>query len=120
MLDDGFVYFGANDGWLYALDKSSGNLVWRTGLDDMIRSTPLVWDGVLFVGDDGGALTALDAGTGDVIWRYKTGGAVTAGAYIHAGMLYASSLDRRLHAFELLNVGTQVESGGAGETGQGQ
>jgi outer membrane protein assembly factor BamB len=78
----------------------------------MVRSKPLVYANLIFIGDDGGTLSAVDPGTGQVVWSYRTGGAITAGPAGYGDMLYAGSLDRRLHAFKVnLPESPSVEGG---------
>ena len=67
---DGTIYFGSDDGYLYALDRS-GALEWRyeTGLP--VRSSPAIGaDGTIYFGSDDGYLYALDR-NGALNWRYE-------------------------------------------------
>ena len=43
------VYIGAEDNILYALEKSSGTLVWSFKADNTINSSPMVSDGFLYL-----------------------------------------------------------------------
>ena len=76
------VYVGSNDNRVYALDASTGDLIWsyETG-DDGVFSSPAVSGGVVYVGSRDNRVYALDASTGDLIWSYGTGacGVVIAG-----------------------------------------
>ena len=51
---------GSNDRYVYALDASTGNLVWRyeTG-DQVYSSSPEVADGVVYVGSNDAYVYAL-------------------------------------------------------------
>lgn len=89
------VIFGDTRGYLYALDRNTGALIWSTRLDThpatRITSSPLVFQGRVYVGVSSietgngfatnpyyscctfrGSVVALDAATGAVIWRYYT------------------------------------------------
>jgi len=45
------VLFGSDDGWFYALDRLSGQLLWKEEVAGLVRSSPLViGDGVCFGG----------------------------------------------------------------------
>src|ERR1700749_2028926 len=44
-LVDGIVYFGSDDGYLYALKFADGTLVWRLKTDGAVSSSPAVAKG---------------------------------------------------------------------------
>ena len=90
---DGVVYFGDFYGFLYALDASSGRLLWATEVephrDAIITSSPTVYGGRVYVGLSSkevfnptlpnypccqarGGVAALDAHTGEVLWKRYT------------------------------------------------
>lgn len=56
---DGKVYFGLDDGYVYALDALSGNLIWSYKTGGPIKSSPAISDGLLFVGSEDGNLYAI-------------------------------------------------------------
>jgi polyvinyl alcohol dehydrogenase (cytochrome) len=87
------AFFGDQRGNAYALDASTGELLWKTHIDDQPRArivgAPVFYDGRLYVpltdGEEGpqsnpkfeccsgrGALVALDASTGHPIWKTYT------------------------------------------------
>lgn len=87
------AFFGDQRGNAYALDASTGELLWKTHVDDQPRSrivgAPAYYDGRLYVpvtdGEEGpsmspayqccsgrGALVALNASTGKEIWKTFT------------------------------------------------
>ena len=88
----GVVYFGSDDGFLYAVDAATGSLKWKTrgAPDDRpdhrmlvnsrmssrwpVRGGPVLQDGVLYAGcglwpSEGVFLVAVDSATGVVKWR---------------------------------------------------
>jgi alcohol dehydrogenase (cytochrome c) len=82
-LGEGLVFMGQLDGSLIALDQKSGELMWKTQIEDWrngytITAAPLYFDGMVYTGVSGGErgirgrLTALDARTGQVLWRFYT------------------------------------------------
>jgi outer membrane protein assembly factor BamB len=61
-------------GEFYALDESSGAVVWSHDFgDDYIHSSPSVYNGTVYVAAHNGTLYAFDAGTGRVDWTYDLG-----------------------------------------------
>jgi len=80
---DGRVYSGLLDGSFVALDQNSGQLLWRTQLEDFHDGYSLTgayryYDGLVFTGISGaekgirGRVTALDAKDGHEVWRFYT------------------------------------------------
>jgi hypothetical protein len=57
------VYFGSNDGNLFALDRESGAERWRFKSNDRIFSSPVASDGMVYFGSDDGTLYALKGTT---------------------------------------------------------
>jgi outer membrane protein assembly factor BamB len=68
---DGKVYFGLDNGYVYALDAFTGDFVWSYKTDGPAQSSPAISDGLLLVGSNDGFLYAIgypklqvfDAGT---------------------------------------------------------
>jgi outer membrane protein assembly factor BamB len=71
---NGVVLFGAGDGSVRALDEKTGKPVWRTEIDERIRSTPAVAEGLVFVGTAQGRLHALSLKDGARRWTFDTEG----------------------------------------------
>lgn len=80
---DGRVYTGLLDGGFVALDQKTGQLLWRTQLEDYHDGYSLTgayryYDGLVFTGISGaekgirGRVTALDAKDGHEVWRFYT------------------------------------------------
>ena len=75
---DGKIIFGSNDGNLYVLNESDGNLVFKVNLDNCVRSSATVdeYNNNIFVGSDAGNLTCIDLRDGTIKWSKNTGAAV--------------------------------------------
>src|SRR6202035_6079362 len=69
----GAVYFGSGDGYVYALNATSGALVWQFKTGDIVHASPAIADGNVFIGSWDSYMYALDASTGAERWRFKTG-----------------------------------------------
>src|SRR3990172_7326231 len=66
---EGVVYVGSYEGYLYALDAESGEMLWRFKAGDRVYSSPAVVEGVVYTGSGDGYLYALDADSGKMLWR---------------------------------------------------
>ena len=86
----GAVYVGSDDGALYALNGSTGALLWSASASPpaAIKSSPLLdAAGKLFVGSTDGKLAAYDAVTGVSLWGFQTGAAIRSSPALGAGPL---------------------------------
>ena len=73
---DGVAYFDGKDGVFYALDLTTGELIWSWdfghGTNTDALSTPALDESTLVFGDKG-SVYALDALNGSLLWRYDIG-----------------------------------------------
>ena len=53
------VFFGGQDGKIYALDRAGGKELWEVATGDQITSSPALADGVIFIGSHDGKLYAI-------------------------------------------------------------
>lgn len=104
---DRTVYFGCEDGNLYALSTVSGNVRWATGLGGPVKSAPAYYGGKLFVGDYGGYMNAVDAESGELVWQsgslgpgFGASGAFYSTPAVAFGRVYAGNNDGRVYSFE--------------------
>ncbi len=119
------VYVGSWDGYMYALNASTGALIWKTFLGQTttplcapstigITSAATVLNGIVYVGGGDSYWYALDAGTGAVLWKVFTGDNSQSGGYynwssplIYNGYAYiglASNCDNPLAQGKLMQV----------------
>ena len=62
------VYFGTEDGYVYALEESTGELKWKVGVKGEVISAPAVDAGVVLVNTTSGHLIALNPENGEQKW----------------------------------------------------
>jgi outer membrane protein assembly factor BamB len=86
---------------IFALDVSTGHLVWQKQTSATIESSISVVNGVLFFGSDDNKIYALDATNGDELWSYQTDFYVRTFPAIAGGKVIIASHDKRLYAFQL-------------------
>jgi outer membrane protein assembly factor BamB len=69
--DNSTLYFGANKGGMYALNRVDGSLIWRFPIVGSIYSSPaLDATGALYTGSTVGHVFALDGKDGHLIFDY--------------------------------------------------
>ena len=102
----GAIFFGAEDGAVYALDAESGNLRWRSETEGSIASTPCVSGETVFIGNLAGKVWAFDAASGAVRWKASAGSSIYASPSVAHGLVYVGTTDGKLVALH----------GGTGET----
>lgn len=96
------------NGWLYAIDATSGQLVWEKNLE-MNKQTPLdngivTANGVVYAGT-GSTMSALQAKTGQLIWKNKdwtTTHGTPSTFSVHNGVLVAQTFWEAAYANDAL------------------
>jgi glucose dehydrogenase len=81
-IEDGRVFRGAANGYVYAYDQKTGRRLWDTQIADRskgetVPASPIAWQGLVFVGNAGGdnrgvkgRMYALDATSGRIVWEF--------------------------------------------------
>ena len=108
MVIDRTVYFGCEDGDLYALSTISGAVRWATQLGGPVKSAPAYYGGRLYVGDYGGYMNAVDAKSGKLIWQsgslgpgFGASGQFYSTPAVAYGRVYAGNNDGRVYSFDI-------------------
>ena len=71
---DGVVYFGGDDGNVYAVNAADGHQLWKHATGGPVPATPALAGELLYVGSYDGKFYAFDARTGATRWKFATGG----------------------------------------------
>ena len=102
------LYFGCEDGQLYALSTRNGNVRWSTGLGGPVKAAPAFSKGMLYVGDYGGYMNAVNARTGKLKWQsgslgpgFGGGGTFYSTPAVAFGRVYAGNNDGRVYSYDL-------------------
>lgn len=98
---NGYVYFGASDGSVYALDAVDGHKLWTFETGGKIWSTPTVDGDTLFIGGFDRKLYALDTADGTQKWMFETEGTIVSTPVVSGGRVYIGSFDRRVYAVDV-------------------
>jgi len=95
------IFFGSDDGNLYALEKASGSLKWKFNAGAPMFSTPVVSGKNVFVGTLGGVFYCIDASTGAMRWQYDAGAPIYGSAAANAQTAFVGASDGSCHAIDL-------------------
>jgi len=105
---DRTVYFGCEDGDLYALSTISGAVRWATQLGGPVKAAPAYYGGRLYVGDYGGYMNAVDAKSGKLIWQsgslgpgFGASGQFYSTPAVAYGRVYSGNNDGRVYSFDI-------------------
>jgi outer membrane protein assembly factor BamB len=105
---DRTVYFGCENGELFAMSTGKGQVRWSTPLGGPIKSAPAYYGGRLYVGDYGGHMNAVDAKTGELVWQsgslgpgYGGSGAFYSTPAVAYGRVYAGNNDARVYSYDI-------------------
>ncbi len=100
---DGLVFVGALDGFVYALDAATGNIVWKVntiadeGRAYSVTGAPYIANGNVVIGNGGaefdarGYISAYDYKTGEQAWRFYTVPGDPAKGFEHAELEMAAA-----------------------------
>lgn len=97
----GVVYVGSDDDKVYALNASTGNILWSYRTGSFVNDSPAVANGVVYVGSADGSYYAFNADNGTLLWQYGPLSTYNAGAAVANGLVYINSQDNNLYAFHL-------------------
>jgi outer membrane protein assembly factor BamB len=92
------VYFGTLGRKVYAVDASTGKLVWVKEVNGAILGSPaLEPTGTLFVGTYGGSVIALQASNGQVLWSHPSSSWIWAGPTLEGDALLVGDSNGTLY-----------------------
>jgi eukaryotic-like serine/threonine-protein kinase len=75
-IQDGVIYFGSDDHFLYALELVKHQVKWKFKTNGLVRSRPAVVDERVYLTSDDNYLYAVDAQRGKEVWRFDLGKAL--------------------------------------------
>ncbi len=96
---DGVLYVVSPDGYFYALNASTGTVLWQYFGTAYGNTSPAIADGVVYYGGDK-TIYALNAKTGALVWSYPTGSSTRSAPAVASGVVYAGSDDGYLYALD--------------------
>lgn len=99
------VYFGAQDGTLYALDRNDGAVRWKVRLNEgepraqQLFSRPTLSDGKLYIGSASAELYCVDATSGELLWKADSSDWIRSRPLVVNNAIYVACLDGKVTAF---------------------
>ena len=107
LLHRGRVFFGSENGTLYALDARSGRQDWTYRAGGAVKGSPTLANGVLYFGAYGGSVHAVRARDGARIWSKSAAGGLLRGGNFYAtaavayGRVYIGATDGRAYSLSV-------------------
>jgi len=102
---DNVVFISDTAGYVYALNVTTGTLIWEKKLGDTFDiSSPSISGGFIVIGTrdfEDGAFFMLDEHTGETVWKHTIGASITAPPTIADGVLLCGTDDWHMYAFDL-------------------
>jgi len=95
---DGRVFVESYGGEIYALNDSSGKIIWGFTTEGVLSGSPAFAGGIVYLGSADYNIYALNEGTGKLIWNYTTGGTVYSSPAVVGGVVYVGSADDNIYA----------------------
>lgn len=97
------VYFGCDNGKVYAVDIT-GNLKWEQTTNGPVKSTAALVEAVteansrLYIGSSDGFLYAIALVDGAIIWKYNAQSEINAPTMFNSGIIYTGTADGQIIA----------------------
>lgn len=122
ILANGLVYFGSEDGTVYALKASNGAIEWTYQASGEVKGGLALKEGRLYFGDYAGKMYAIRASDGSEIWQASTSNAgfgFASGRFyatpaVAYGRVYNGNVDGYVYSFsaETGELAWQTQTGG--------
>ncbi len=72
-VQDNTVYIGTRDSCIYAIEGTSGNMVWKKKTGGWVDSSPLLWENMLIVGSSDNTIYVLEKENGKILSTLAAG-----------------------------------------------
>jgi outer membrane protein assembly factor BamB len=102
------IFFGAGDGFVYAIDSSTGKLIWTFNAGGIVHTTPSLYKDRLIIGSFDGHLYALKQEDGALLWKFKTvghryfpAGEAQGNPIVHNDVVYFGARDYNFYAIDI-------------------
>lgn len=92
--DGSLVFFGSDDGTLYAVDINDGKLRWKASMEGALMSSPSVSGGKVYIGSTGEWYRAFNAADGKIAWEKSLGANIAASQAVDDRHVYIGTTGR--------------------------
>ena len=100
-MDEGIVYVGSTDGFMYALDVANGYNSWRFRTQGPIISSPIEQKGYIYFGSADGNLYCLNAQTSRERWKFTTEKPIVSSPIIYRNFIFFGGTDEHFYCLDL-------------------
>jgi outer membrane protein assembly factor BamB len=102
IIHDDTLIITSLDHHVYALNKNTGELLWKAKTGGAVAATPVIKEDTVFVGSFDGVFYAFDLNTGEEKWIFeKASNWYWGSAVIDDQTIYIPSLDGKLYALDI-------------------
>ena len=98
--EQGICYFGSFDGFLYAIDGTSGYSMWRFRTSGPILNSVVMQGDLLYFGSADGNFYAVNAESSKEKWRFSAENPIVSAPAIHNGLIYFGDRDGHLYCLD--------------------
>ena len=98
VINDGVVYFGSWDTFVYVLNASTGDLIWMYETGWGIDTSPAVGNNMVFVGSHDNNFYALNMTDGSLEWFFTCNAGIHSSPVIFGNNVFFGSDDGRLYS----------------------
>ncbi|WP_152225334.1 outer membrane protein assembly factor BamB [Pseudomonas sp. SCB32] len=99
-VDGQTIYAASAEGRVMAIQRESGDVLWKKDLDLPVSGAVGVGNGLVLLGTMRGDVIALDAGSGEQKWRAKVSSEVLAAPATNGDVVVVQTQDDKLVAFD--------------------
>ena len=100
VVDEGVVYFGCDDGCVYAVSLDSGSVLWKYCTEGAVYSSPAVVGDTVYFGSFDRNVYAVDAQSGEKRWQFRTAGPIASSPAVADDTVFIGTREGRLYALE--------------------
>lgn len=91
------IFFGCDNGYLYALSRKDGVLDWKFKTNAAVQSTPTIKNETVFIGSSDFYFYALNLHSGQLKWKFKTEGQLFHAAAANDSLIIFGSTDAQVY-----------------------
>jgi len=96
----GTIVFGCDDGLVYGVDQSYGEILWKYKTQASVQATPAIKDSIVYIGSSDKNFYAINLKTGKLIWSFETGGQILQSPAINDQAVIFGSTDSHLYCLD--------------------